>query len=146
MATSLDVLKLLGANQDSASNMVVVKGVKWRDAHVVLKGKLDYAYLMGEVVGASFKGVIKEHKEALCIVKLMVVENVVFSPVVLKVLKVVLRYVKPTVAGKDVFMMEVGFVLKASTVGQTFALLMVAGKGVLLLVVLRVHVGGPIAA
>lgn len=117
----LDAAKLLGANRVCVLNMAVERGVRSTVALVVQKDRWVCAYLMEEVGGASSKGVTRELREALCTAKLMVVENVVFSPVALRVLKVVPHFVKPTVEENDAFTTVVGFALKACTEGLIFA-------------------------
>lgn len=146
VVTRMVVAKPLGAGQAFALNTVVERGAKWTAALVVQKDRLVCAYLMAVVDGASSKVATRAPRGARCIAKLTVVVNVVFSPGVQKGLKVVRRFVKPTVVENDAFMMVVGFVPKVFTEGPTFVSLTVAARGVLFLAVLRARVVGPTVA
>lgn len=116
-----DAVKLRAANQGYASNTAVVKGVGSKDAQEALRDKPGFVSptVVGGVV--SLQGVQKVLKGVQITAKPMAVGSAAYSLVVLKEQKVVLRCAKLTVEGNVVCLMEVGFVLRVSTVGRVSA-------------------------
>ena len=79
MGIQLGATRQHEGSQDFASGMVGVKGVRWKAAPVVLRGRLACASLMEAGVVAITRDVPRVLREAQCIARHMVVESVAFS-------------------------------------------------------------------
>lgn len=112
----------------------------------VLKGRLGCAYLMGVGAVVNCKDVQRVHKEALCIARHMVVGSDAHLQGVPKVRREAPHCARHMVGESAAFSMEVAFAPKVYMEAQTFVLLMVVGRGVLLQVAPRVHVAVPTVA
>lgn len=119
------------ASQAFASSMVEERGAMWKDALVVLRGKLACAFHMVVDAVANSLVVQKVHRGALCSAKHMVVESVASLLAAPKVLKGVHLFAKHMGVESGVSLMVVVSAPKVYMEAQTFVLLMVVGRGVL---------------
>lgn len=119
------------ASQAFASSMVEVRGAMWKDAPVVLRGKLGCAFHMVVDAVANSLVVQKVHRGALCSAKHMVVESVASLLAAPKELKGVHLFAKHMGVESGVSLMVVVSAPKVYTEAQTFVLPMVVGRGVL---------------
>lgn len=134
-ATRMGARKQHGESRAYALGMVGGKDVRSRAVLVVLKGKKVFASLTEVVAGASLRAVRKVPREALCIVRHMVVGKGVYLLGAQRVPRGVPLSAKGTVGGSGAFLKGVVFARKAYMGVRTSAWPMVVEKDVLYLVV-----------
>jgi hypothetical protein len=114
-ANILAVLKLPGVSLGGASSMVVGRGVWLKVAFGVRRGRLDCAFLMAVVDGASIQIVARGHRAAHCTARDMVVARGASSMVAAKAQRVAHLCAKHMVAGSGACLKEVVSVQKVCT-------------------------------
>lgn len=119
------------ASQAFASSMVEERGAVWKDAPVVLRGKLACASHMVVDAVANSLVVQRVRRGALCSAKHMVVESVAYLLAAPKEPKGVRLFAKHMVVESGVSLMVVVSAPKVYTEAQTFVWPMVVGRGVL---------------
>lgn len=125
-----------------ASGMEVEKGVRRRTAPRVQKVILASASLM-EVGGvASFRNVLRVHREAQSSARRTVEESAAHSLAVPKELKVALHIARDTGEASAAYLKVVACVQRACMVGLNIVLRMVVGRGVPFLIAPKVLGGG----
>lgn len=125
-----------------ASGMEVEKGVRRRTAPRVQKVILASASLM-EVGGvASFRNVLRVHREAQSSARRTVEESAAHSLAVPKELKVALHIARDTGEASAAYLKVVACVQRACMVGLSIVLRMVVGRGVPFLIAPKVLGGG----
>lgn len=106
----------------------------------MLRGRLDYAFLMEADAVASTRDVLRVLKEAPCFVRHMVAGSVAYLLDAPKVLKGAHRFARGMVGENAASLMVVGSAQKVYTEAQIFVLPMVVEKDVPFPAAPRVHV------
>lgn len=135
----------LVASRGFASSTVEGRGVRWKDALVVQRGRSGCVSLMAVDVVANTPVVPRAPKEAQCTAKAMAVGRDAYLLDARKVQRGARLSAKLTVGENDAFLMVAGFVLKVYTEALISALLMAVERDVLFQAAPRVLGGAPIA-